>query len=67
MFQDTKLYFTSVTEFLDIIRGPDSILRPTTFWRLDSVSVLWWNLLSWAQSKELVPMDRIQSPKRYVF
>jgi hypothetical protein len=36
-------------------------LKHTKFWRLDSVSVFRWNLLSWAQSIELD--DRIQSPK----
>jgi hypothetical protein len=32
-------------------------LKHTTFRRLDSVSVFWWNLLSWAQSIELVPVS----------
>jgi hypothetical protein len=32
-------------------------LKHTTFWRLDSVSVFRLNLLSWAQSIELVPIS----------
>jgi hypothetical protein len=28
------------------------------FWRLDVMSVFWWNLLSWTQSVELVPISR---------
>jgi hypothetical protein len=38
------------------------------FWRLDYVSVFKWNLLSWAQSIELVPIsgpDRVINVKKH--
>jgi hypothetical protein len=35
-------------------------LKHTTFRKLDSISVFRWNLLSWAQSIELVPISRKQ-------
>jgi hypothetical protein len=59
---------------LDIIRRHAFFLN-STFRRLDSVSVFRWNLLRWAQQKELVFVselvpseggDRIQPPKRRV-
>jgi hypothetical protein len=42
--------------FLDFIHRPVFIYK-TKFWRLESVSVFRWNLLSWAQSIELVPIS----------
>jgi hypothetical protein len=46
----------TVVVFLDIINHPIFILN-ATFRRLDSVSVFRWNLLSLAQSVELVPLS----------
>jgi hypothetical protein len=43
--------------FLDIIHRPVFYLKHTTFRRLYSVSVFRWNLLSWDQSIELVPIS----------
>jgi hypothetical protein len=55
---------------LEIIHRPVFYLKHMTFQRLDSVSVFRWNLLSWAQSIELVPISidehRIQSPESCV-
>jgi hypothetical protein len=43
--------------FLDIIHRPVFYLKHTSFRRLDSVSVFRWNLLSWAEPIELVPIS----------
>jgi hypothetical protein len=37
----------------------------TTFWRLDSASVFRWNLFSWAQSIELVPITGSRLHSQY--
>lgn len=43
--------------FLDIIHRPVFYLKHGTFWRLDSLSIFRLNLLSWAQSTEIVPIS----------
>jgi hypothetical protein len=51
-----RCYINTTTVFLDIIHRPVFISN-TTFRRLDYVSVFRWNLLSWTQLTELVPIS----------
>jgi hypothetical protein len=51
----------TIIVFLDIIHCC-SYLKHTLFQRLDSVSIFRWNLLSWAQLTELVPIPTEQVP-----
>jgi hypothetical protein len=49
--------------FLDIIHHPVFVLN-TMFQRLDSVSVFKWNLFSWVQSIEVVPISGHQHQQK---
>jgi hypothetical protein len=46
----------TIIVFLDVIHRP-VFFKHTTFWRLDSFSVLRWYPFSWAQARELVPIS----------
>jgi hypothetical protein len=55
-----KIYrcVTMVYYYLNSGRYPSSyLLFKTTFRRLDSISVFRWYLLSWSQSRELIPVS----------
>jgi hypothetical protein len=47
----------NIIVFLDIIHRPDFYLKSTKFRSLNPVSFFRRNLLSWAQSVELVPVS----------
>jgi hypothetical protein len=57
------ILFKSIA-FLDIIHRTVFIQTNTTFWRLHPVSIFRWNLLSWSQSMETVP---VSGPREYKF
>jgi hypothetical protein len=49
--QSGQIFFSAVSSHVQ-----EFLMRSTLTKRLDSVSVFRWNLLSWAQSIELVPI-----------
>jgi hypothetical protein len=50
------ILLNTIIVFLDIIHHL-FYTKSTMFWRLHSVSIFMWNLLSWAQLTELVPIS----------